>query len=298
MRAVDLFIISYREAAKTSAAVAQNMQDIEREMAMSIATTQSGDIAVTTADARTLMNLCQKYGDKFTIQAVLPLVKRSNSNSDFIVAFLTAFLTDISITPMLRLENVQHLFMSILGDVIPNLQLDCREAGSEQSGNDFAKRRRFNHGAYGIRAGGDRNPRLMTAENLAALFDSCEKLGQSQEIDQLANKTISHVSNANPTTFEHVLLPLLEQLPPSVERDPGSPSFISYKRLFRTVLSFYISTYVQKHLKSLIASSANLEAVAFTAKIVSTSISFSKARTNTKGFSPSTASAVIIYKSV
>lgn len=244
VKAVDLLASSYREAAGDTAAGTQNMQDIEHEMAMSMAETQGGDISVTAADAQTLMQLSEKYGEKYTFQVVLPLVKKHTSNVDFTVAFLTD-LSQAGEADKLRLEVVQSLFKDILGDVIPDLQLSHREVGREQPRDEFAKRRRFDHDRYRSQVAEDQGPRLMTGENIASLFHHCDRLGLWHEIDQLASKIISHAPSANVATFERLLLPLLQQLPPPIERESKIASSHSYSQLFRTVLSSYINTYVQ-----------------------------------------------------
>ncbi|CAF9943153.1 MAG: hypothetical protein ALECFALPRED_010708 [Alectoria fallacina] len=244
VKAVDLLVSSHREAAGDIAAGTQNMQDIEREMAMSMAETQGGDISVTAADAQTLMQLSGKYGEKYTFQVVLPLVKKHASNVDFTVAFLTE-LFQAGEADKLRLEVVRSLFKDILGDVIPDLQLYHWEVGREQPRDDFAKRRRFDHDRYRSQITEDHGPRIMTGENIATLFHHCDRLGLWHEIDQLANTMISHAPSASVATFEHVLLPLLKQLPPPVEREPKIESPHSYNLLFRAVLSSYIITYVQ-----------------------------------------------------
>ncbi|KAF6217412.1 hypothetical protein HO133_006928 [Letharia lupina] len=244
MRAVELFISSYRGATGSTAATMHNMQDIEREMAMSMTATESETIVVTAADAQTLIQSSKEYGEKYTFQVVLPLVKKHTSNIEFIVAFLTG-LFRASEADKLRLEIVQNLFQDILGDVISDLQIQYREVGHEQLLNEYAKRRRFDYNGHVSQAAEDQSPRAMTAEKLASLFHSCEKLGLSREIDQLADKIISHAPNANTVTFEGVLLPLIKQLPPPVERASKIANPHSYTRLFRTVLSSYINTYVQ-----------------------------------------------------
>lgn len=244
LKAVDLFVSSYREAAAKIAAVTQNMQDIERGMAMSITETKGGDVAVTAADTQTLIQLSEKHGEKYTFQGILPFVKKYALNVDFTVAFLTG-LSRAGEANKLRLEVVQNLFKDILGNVIPELDLHYREVNREQPRNEFAKRRRFDHDNYRSQAAEDQTPRFITAENLAALFHHSEKLGLSHEIAQLADKIISHAPSANVLTFEKILLPLLKQLPSAVEGKSEITSPHSYQQLFRTVLSSYINIYVK-----------------------------------------------------
>lgn len=244
VKAVDLFLSSYREAARNSTAVTQNSQDIEREMAISMAEIGSGDLAVTPADVQTLMELAEKYGEKYTFQVVLPLVKKHIPNVDFTVAFLTE-LFQAGEADKLRLELVQNLFKDILGDAILDLHLHYREPEPERLRDEWAKRRRFDYDQDGSQAAEAQSPRLMTAENLTKLFYYCEKMGLSHEIDQLSDNIITHATNANPMTFEHLLLPLLKQLPPPVEPGPTSISTHGYNKLFRTVLQSYINTFVQ-----------------------------------------------------
>ena len=85
----------------------------------------------------------------------------------------------------------------------------------------------------------------VTADNLATLFHHCEKLGLSDEINKLAQKIVSHAPKANVITFDRLFLPLLKQLPPPIE--PGSKSIgtYSYIKVFRIILSTYISVFVQ-----------------------------------------------------
>lgn len=241
---MDLFISSYREAGGNSTAVMQNMQNIEREIAMGMIDTANGDITVTVADAQTLMQLAENNDEKYIFQVVLPLVKKHNSNVDFAMGFLKE-LFRAGEDDKLRLELVQNLSKDILGDIIPDLHLHYRELDRERPRDEWAKRRRFDYDQHGSQPAEAQSPRLMTAENLGTLFHSCEKLGLSQEIDQLTDKIISHAPNASVITFEHILLPLLKQLSPPVE--PGSQSINthSFHKIFRTVLSSYVSIYVQ-----------------------------------------------------
>ena len=240
---MDLFVSSYREATGNTA-VTQNSQDIEREMAISMVETGSGDFAVTVADVQTLMELAEKYGEKYTFQVVLPLVKKHILNVDFTVAFL-AGLFQAGEANKLRLEVVQNLFKDILGDAILDLHLHYREPERERPRDERAKRMRFSYDQNGSQAVEAQIPRLMNAENLTKLFYYCEKMGLSHEIDQLSDKIISHATNANTMSFEHLLLPLLKQLPPFVEPGRKSIGTHSYNNFFHTILQSYINTYVQ-----------------------------------------------------
>lgn len=242
-KALSLLVSSYQEVAGDTAAAMKNMQDFELETAISIAGAKSGDIAVTAADAPTLVQLTEEHGEIYIFRVVLPLVKKYTSNVDFIVTFLTG-LFRASEGNKVRFEVVQNIFRDILGDVIPDLYLQYGQVNREQPRDEFAKRRRYEHDRYGSQIT-DQSPRLMTAENLATLFHHCEKLRLSHEISQLADKIVLHGPDANVATFEHILLPLFKQLPPSVERESNMADTHSYTQLFCTSLSSYIKTYVQ-----------------------------------------------------
>lgn len=244
MKAVELLVNSYREAAGNTAAATENMQNIEHDVAMSLTEIASVSIAVTVADAQTLMRLSEKYGENYTFQVVLPLVKIHTSNAYFTLAFL-AGLFRAGEADTLRLEVVQTLFKDILSDMIPDLQLQYAGVGREQSRNEFAKRRRFDYDSHGYPVAEDLNAKSMTAENLATLFHNCEKLGLLHELDQLTGKIASYAPNANVMNLEHLLLPLLKQLQPPVESGFQSLLTQSYNTLFRTILSSYINVYVQ-----------------------------------------------------
>lgn len=224
VKSVDLLMSSYREAGGNAATTMQRMQDFERRCAMNVAETSGVRFSVTAANAQALMRLSEKYGDEFTFQVVLPIVKDHTSNAGFIVAFLTT-LFRAGETDTLRPEVVQNLFKDILADVIPALDLHC------PASQDFRPE--------------DDSLRVMSAENLANLFFQCEKLDFSHEIDQLADKIIYEASRVNSTTFERILLPLLKQLAPVVERGPNNINTPSYVKIFRTVIPSYINTYVQ-----------------------------------------------------
>ena len=239
---MDLLVSSYREAAGNVAAAIQRMQDFEREMSINITETQGGESAMTAADAQTLLQLSQKYGEKYIFQVVLPLAKKNTSNVDFIIAFLTAvFRADEA--HQLRQGVAEVLFKELLGGMTPYLQLQYRESGRDEARNEFAKRRRYDYHNHGSQAAEDHNRRLVTANTLAMLFFQCEKFCYWHEIDQLADKIISSIPNANAMTLERLLLPMLKRLPPFV--DPSSNSTHSYVKLFRIVIPSYISTYVQ-----------------------------------------------------
>lgn len=242
VKAVDLLVGSYREAAGNAPAATQRMQDFERDLAMSLTETQSGQLAVTDADTETLMQLSGRYGEKYTFQVVLPLVKKHTSNVNFTVAFLTA-LFRAGEADKLRLEVVRNIFKDVLGDMTLDIHLLYEDLGRERALNEFVKRRRFDYINYGSQATKYHSPRVMTTENLATVFFQCEKLGLAHEIKQLANKIISQTPHANVLTFDRLLLPLLKQLPP-LDGEWGTTSH-KYETLFRTILSSYVKTYVQ-----------------------------------------------------
>ena len=245
IKAVDLFVSSYRGAANITATASRSMEDFEREVAMSLTETQSGKVAVTGADAQALMQLFERYGEKYAFEEVLPLVKKHTSNLEFTLAFLTE-LFRAGETNNVRLEAMQNLFKDILGGVIPGLHLDYQDFEREQARNEFAKRRRLDYSNYAPQGAADQSSRFMTAENLATLFYRCDKLGLLHEIDQLAEKIISQTTNAKITTFECLLLPLLKQLPPAVKAGSNSSiSAHSYSKIFRNVVSSYIVNYVR-----------------------------------------------------
>lgn len=243
VKAMELLVSNYQEAAGDSANT-QEIQGIEREVAMSMTEAGSGEVSVTAADAQTLMDLSEKYGEKYIFQVVLPLVKKHASNVEFAVAFLSG-LFSAGETHKLRLEVVQNLFKDTLGDLIPNLQLDQREVRCEQLRNDFAKRRRFDYERYGPQTAEDQSSKPVTADSLTTLFHHCEKLGLSDEINKLVHKIVSHAPNANVVSFDHLFLPLLKRLPPPIEPTSKSIGTRSYNEVFRTILSTYISAYVQ-----------------------------------------------------
>ena len=243
VKAMELLVSYYQEAAGDTANT-QEIQNIEREVAMSLTETGSGEVSVTAADAQTLMILSEKYGEKYIFQVVLPLVKKHASNVEFTVTFLSE-LFSAGETHKFRLEIVQNLFKDTLGDLIPNLQFDHREVRCEQLRNDFAKRIRFDYERYGSQPAEDQSSKPVTADSIATLFHHCEKLGLSDEINKLAQSIVSHAPNANVIMFDHLFLPLLKRLPPAIE--PGSLSIGTrgYNEVFRTILSTYISAYVQ-----------------------------------------------------
>lgn len=110
------------------------MQNIKREIAMSITETECEDIAVTKADTQTLIRLSEKHGERYIFQVVLPFVKKHNSNVDITVAFLEG-LSHAGETHKISLETVDNLFKDVLGDLIPDLRTHHRAVGSEQPSN-------------------------------------------------------------------------------------------------------------------------------------------------------------------
>ena len=248
LEAVDLFVRSYRDSADNSAAAVRKIEDLERKMVTSMTETLAKNTALTENDAQSLMQLSERYGESHTFQVILPLVKKHTSNADFILSFLTA-LFRAGEAEKLRVEVVQNVFKDILADMIPELDLNYRgplDSGLSQAEFEYNKRRRlgyYHHQATHIAAEDD--SRVMTADKLAKLFLQCEKLGSSHEIDQLADKIGSQAPTANTITFERLLLPLLEQLPPVIEQGPSCTSTSSYAKIFRAVIQSYFNIYVQ-----------------------------------------------------
>lgn len=111
------------------------MQDIEREIAMNITETECGDIAMTKADAQTLIRLSEKHGEKYIFLVILPFVKKHTSNVNITVAFIGG-LSRAGETHKLSLETIDSLFKDILGDLIPDLKIHYREVGREQRGTN------------------------------------------------------------------------------------------------------------------------------------------------------------------
>ena len=247
VKAVDLLVSSYREITGKSSTITtptQSIQDLEREMAMSITEPGSGDIVVTAADAQTLIQISEKYGEKYTFEVILPLVKKQTSNVGFTFSFL-AELYRAGEADTLRLEVVRNLFKDILGDHIAEIHLQEQEVEREQLWNGSIKRRRLDYDRHGSQTAEDQSPRPCTSKDLAILFRNCERLHLLHEVDQLTNKITSHAPNANSTTFEHLLLPLLKHLPPRVESCSPSIDSHSYNGLLQTILSHYIKICVQ-----------------------------------------------------
>ena len=90
VKVVNLLISSHREAGGNAAITVQRLQDFERKWVMKVIEIDSGSFSVTGANAQALMQLSQMYGEKYTFQVVLPIVKSYTSNIGFIVTFLTA----------------------------------------------------------------------------------------------------------------------------------------------------------------------------------------------------------------
>ena len=224
------------------------MEDLEREMAMSMTETLDKNTAMTKNDAQSLIQLCERYGENHTFQVILPLVKKHTSNVDLILSFLTA-LFQAGEAEKLRVEVVQNVFRDILADVIPDLDLHHRDSpnsGRPQVPSEHNKRRRLGYyDNHAIKVATEDDSKVMTANKLATLFLQCEKLGFSHEIDQLADKIGSYAPNAIAISFEDLLLPLLKQLPPVVNQGSNGLSTTSYTNVFRTVIQSYITTYVQ-----------------------------------------------------
>ena len=246
VRALDLLVSNYREAAEKVAVTTQSIQDFEREIAMSIAITEKGRLSVTAADAQILLQLSEKYGENYIHKVILPVVKGNISNLKFTVAFLGALMRAAN-DKRLRLEAVCHLFKDVLSDAIPELHLHHQSDGHDQAQNRSTKRIRLTYDSFVPPAVADHSSSLVSIADLAALFDQCNELGLLYEIDQLCDKIISQTLKANTITFEGLLLPLLKQLPSSggSASNSISPSIHNYARLARTVVSSYIQNYVQ-----------------------------------------------------
>ena len=246
VKALDLLVSNYRGSSKRVAVATQGIEDFEREIARSITIAETGGLSVTAADAQILLQLSEKYGENYTFEVILPLVKKNVSNLRFIVAFLKA-LVRAGNDKRLRLEAVRHLFKDVLSDAIPDLHLHHQAYGHDQAQNRFTKRVRLDYDSRRPPAAADQSSRLVSVADLASLFDQCIELGLLYEIDQLSDKIISQASKANTTTFEGLLLPLLKQHPPPGESasDSISTSTHSYAKLARTVVSSYIHNYVE-----------------------------------------------------
>lgn len=201
----------------------------------------SGTLDVATTDVKALLQLSAQYGEKYMLKAVLPLVKKYASNVDFVIAFLTELSVAVDIG-IVRLEVVQNFYRDILGDFTADFELHCQSTEDSPQRCEYPKRSRFNYKTYGSSSRTDLPRRTTTAENLSAIFHHCERLGLSQQNDQLIKAIAKLALNTKSMTFETLLLPLLRKLPP-----PNSPSssLQYHQTLFHTVLSSYISTYVQ-----------------------------------------------------
>ena len=106
VKALDLLVSNYREAAEKVAVATQGIEEFEREIAMSIAMTESGRLSVAAADAQVLLQLSEKFGEKYIFNVILPLVKENISNLKFTVAFLRALMRGVK-DKRLRLEPVR-----------------------------------------------------------------------------------------------------------------------------------------------------------------------------------------------
>ena len=246
VKALDLLVSSYREAAEKDAIATQGIEDFEREIAMSITMTESGRLSVTAVGAQILLQLSEKYGEKYIFNVILPLVKENISDLKFTVAFLRALIRAKD-DKRLSFEAARHLFKDVLSDVIPELHLHHPTYRQDQVQNRFTKRARLTYDSSGPLAAADQSSSSVSAGDLATLFGQCNELGLLYEIDQLSDKIISHASKADTMTFEGLLLPLLKQLPPPSESASNSisTSTHSYAKIARTVVSSYISNYVQ-----------------------------------------------------
>ena len=78
VKALDLLVSNYREAAKKVAVATNDIQEFEREIFMSIAMTANGRLSVAAADAQDLLQLSEKFGEKYVFNVILPLVKRTS----------------------------------------------------------------------------------------------------------------------------------------------------------------------------------------------------------------------------
>ena len=213
---------NYREAGGNDAATMQRMHKFEREWAINVGETLNRRFCESPANAQALMQLSEKYGENYTFEVVIPIVKKHLSDVGFITAYLT-MLFRAGETNTLRTKVVEKLFKDILANMIPDLNLHC--TASPDFELSF--------------------PEMMSAENLAVLFSQCERLGLAHDIDKLATKIIFEASSARTATFERILLPLLKQLPQVVERGPNNTNTLSYVKIFRAVIPAYIDTYVQ-----------------------------------------------------
>ena len=218
---------NYREAGGNDAATMQRMHKFEREWAINVGDRVGRRFCVSPANAQALMQLSEKYGEKYTFEVVIPIVKKHLSDVGFITAYLT-MLFRAGETNTLRTEVVEKLFKDILANMIPDLNLHCPASPD-----------------FDLSDPGDGSPEVMSAENLAVLFFQCERLGLTHDIDKIATKIIFEAPSARTATFERVLLPLLKQLPPVVERGPNNTNTPSYVKIFRAVIPAYIDTYVQ-----------------------------------------------------
>ena len=214
MKAVDLLMSIYREAGRNDAATMQRMQKCEREWAIAVGETHGRRFCVSPANAQALMQLSEKYGENYTFEVVLPIVKNHLSDVRFIMAYLT-MLFRAGETDTLRTEVVEKLFKDNLANMIPDLNLHCPASPD-----------------FDLSDPGDESPEVMSAENLAVVFFQCERLGLAHDIDKLANKIISEASSVKSATFERILLPLLKLLPPVVKRTGDNVNTPSYVRTY------------------------------------------------------------------
>lgn len=109
VKAMDVLLDSYQEAARDNAVALQKIPNIERDSASSVC---AGKLFVTVADAQVLTQLSGKHGGDWALEAVLPLVKKQTPAAKLTIGFLTGLFRQGDANKLGR-KTAQILFVTL-----------------------------------------------------------------------------------------------------------------------------------------------------------------------------------------
>lgn len=251
----------YRDSGQDSK---QETDTLEYALAQAILRSRNENLVITTADSRPLADTVVKYGDEFTSQNVIHLIKRYSSNLNFVVTFLVE-LSEFVETKRIRMEIAHIVCKEVVERLIEDFKFPNHLPSSEAYSYDWPRPHRYDYGNplpyYGSRR--KYNPKFQPDDgckfkkssidesgdesfleftHLSTLFELLQRFQLHQQRDRLINKVVGVLPNAGLGVIETILFPLIGDI---LKRSSHSENPKNeYTRLSESVLSAYTDTYV------------------------------------------------------
>ena len=251
----------YRDSKRDSK---EEVDTLEQALAQAILRSRTENLVITSADSKPLADTVVKYGEEFTSQNVIPFTKRYGSNSDFVVTFLVEISGSVE-TEKTHMEIAHIVCKEVVEKLIEDFRFPTHLPSSEAYPYDWPKPHRYDYGNplpyYGSRRkynpktqpddgcnfkessmdnSGDEN--FLESTHLSTLFEILRRFQLHEQRDMLINKIVGALPNAGLGVTETILLPLIGDI---LKQFNNSQRDIAvYTRLYQSVLSAYIATYV------------------------------------------------------